>query len=339
MKRYVFFGLLVFATVASLKLYFYPPVLVKNIRSNTRFSQVIGDKVSPQTLPRVQKYVESAQGNEAEPKICRESREKLLTKKIDEIIADISDRRSNLDANCLTHDENVTSKDLAAAIYSSCQREELIAGRKKQECWQALVFFKAALVTKSFGSRSIEDADAETLVYLFMAKITQGEIRTPTEISALYDITDRLIELMPDSPSALKAAAIPRLVSDFENMTKGEALNPTVDAYVDEALRLNPNDPELQEVSVLRKLYEPGEKISVNKAEMLVQEKPASSLAQYFLAGALENSGRRKDAISAARRAADMEPENNRYQETLRKLQKGEKNAFMVQLGVNFDNL
>lgn len=339
MKKYIAVAFVVFVLVLTGRLFFKDNSQAKNIPAQAKFSQVIGEKLSPQTLPRVQKYVEVIHSQHAEPQICREARERRLTQRIDEIIRDIADRRTTIDLQCAVYDEDVTSKELAEAIYKNCQRDDLIAGRKKEECWQALVFFKAALVAHAFGEKDVNGADAETLVYLFMYKMSQGELRTPSEIAALKEITDRLIELMPDSPSVMKAAALPRVIGDFENFSKGTELDPTVDAYIDEALRLNPSDLELQEISLLRKLYEPSEKLSVQKAEMLVQSQPQSSLAQYFFAGALEHAGRHKEAISAARRAHELEPENNRYRRTLEKLQRGERGAFTVQLGVNFDNL
>jgi hypothetical protein len=338
MKKYLAVALAAFAVTIVYKVYFNSPPK-NNVAATTRFNQVIGNKVSPQTLPRVKEYVATVAAAQTEPEICRDSRNKLLTRKIEEIVADVTDRRTVFDATCLPFDEAVGAKDLADAIYKNCQREKLANDGAKQDCWQALTFFKANLVTKAFGARDLSEADAETLIYLFMAKISQGEYRTPAELDSLNDVTAHLLQLMPDSPSAYKAATIPRVVADFENMSKGGSLNPDADTYLEAALKLNPNDPELQEVSMIRKLYAPGEKISVDKATALVSEKPTSSMAQYFLAGAMENAGHHQEALAAAKRAHDLEPENSRYRETLQKLTRGEKRAFMIQLGIGFDNL
>jgi hypothetical protein len=337
-KSYLLIAVAAFALTIGYNVYF-KSAPKNNVGPRVRFNQVIGNRVSPQTVPRVKEYVEAVAAAQNEPDVCRESRDKLLTRRIEEIVADVADRRTSFDLSCLPFDEAVTTKDLADAIYKNCRREKLENPSAKQDCWQALTFFKANLVTKAFGARSISEADAETLIYLFMAKISQGEYRTPAELNSLNEVTEHLVQLMPDSPSAHKAATIPRVVADFENMSKGGALNPEVDAYLDSALKINPNDPELQEVSMVRKLYSPGEKISVDKAEALAGEKPDSSMAQYFLAGALENSGHHQEALAAAKRAHDLEPENSRYKETLQKLARGEKKAFMIQLGIGFDNL
>lgn len=280
--QYALVAFMVFAGTVMIRSYFSSSKQVVKLPETAKLREYVAAELPVSQAGAVKTYL-NAQSPNAEPSDCKLQRDRLLTDNFDRVIEDIVSRRVQFNPACQAFDARLATSSFAEMIYKNCKTPDVEDPAKKNQCAAALFFYKSALVANATRDQAISDMDAQTLSHHLFSMLGLGEMKTPGSLLRLEELTDRLIELLPNSPGAYKAALIPRLIQEM-NGSSVENTEKLV-AALDKARELNPNDPQVEDINLFL-LTRDGRDISVEKAEGVVSAHPESSAAQLFLAKA-----------------------------------------------------
>lgn len=279
--QYALVAVLFFTGVFFIKPYFSKSYQAVQLPEKAKLRDYISHQIPVKQAGSIQTYLNAQADGQAEPGDCKAQRDRILTASFDDLVADIEDRRILFNPACQVFDAKLASSSYADMIYRNCKSPDIDIAEKKNACMTGLFFYKSAVVAAATKNEPIEDMDVQTLSHNLFSMLGMGEMKTPESIAKLESLTNRLIDLLPNSPGAYKAALIPRMLTEMQNSSP-ENTSRLVDA-IDKARELNPNDPQIEDINLFL-LTREGRAVSLEKAESVVAQHPESSAAQLFLA-------------------------------------------------------
>ncbi len=279
--QYALVAVLFFAGVYFIKPYFSKSYQAVQLPEKAKLRDYVSHELPKKQAGTIQQYLNAQPDGQAEPDDCKAQRDRILTANMDQLMRDIGDRRILLNPACQVFDSKLASTSYSDMIYRNCKSPDVDEVLKKNACLTGLFFYKSAVVAAATKNQPVEDMDVQTLSHHLFSMLGQGEMKTPESVAKLESLTNRLMELLPNSPGAYKAALIPRLLQEVQNSNpeNTEALAQALE----KARELNPNDPQIEDINLFL-LTREGRTVSLEKAEGVVAQHPESSAAQLFLA-------------------------------------------------------
>lgn len=283
--QYALVAVMVFAGTLLIRSYFSSSNQAVKLPEQAKLREYVAAELPVKQASAVKTFLntQASTGGSIEPDDCKLQRDRLVGDSFERVLEDIQNRRLMFNPACQAYDARVATASFAEMIYRDCKSAEMVDVAKRNQCAAALFFYKSALVANATKSVAVRDMDAQTLSHHLFSMLGLGEMKTPAELSRLSEITDRLIEELPNSPGAYKAALIPRLIQEMNGSSPENTEK--LAAALDKARALNPGDAQVEDINLFM-LTRDGRDISVSKAEAVVAEHPDSSAAQLFLAKA-----------------------------------------------------
>lgn len=212
-----------------------------------------------------------------------------------------------------------------------------------QSCTNAFVLFRASANSWLHKDANIADIDdLRTLADILMGSAGEGNIDRFEQAAV------RMRELAPQMYEPLKANIIAKIMkaSSLEERSDSREFSNVISALerdIEEAKMLPQVDPELQEAIILAATRMGKER---DRMDRIVQELKSSGQSgptlDYYEAAVLWKNGRKDEALSQMRKLVKENQQNERFSETLKKLESNpdeSQKSFESRLSLNFDFL
>jgi hypothetical protein len=287
--KFGIFGLAVFVVVLSYKLYFGAPEGLK-LAEKARLREYVQAPLPKKDASRVQAFInrqtKTTASGAAEPAICSEQRKRILSVDTNELMNEVLAGRLNMANECKPFDVFLADRSFIEMIYANCGRKASENQKAHDDCATGLFFYKSILVSESNKSRDLRDLNAQALVHELFAALGTSNFKTPAAIEKMKQVTNRLKDLMPESPGVYKAAVIPQMIEGMDAMRAGLPTPEGLVTAIEEALTMNPGDQQVENMRLLLETRE-GIEVSLDKANALAAQNPESVSTQIFYARAL----------------------------------------------------
>ncbi len=205
------------------------------------------------------------------------------------------------------------------------------------EACAAALFLYRSLIT-NFATRDTDPKDINDPKILFekiYAKLNQSEI----DFASITPLTERYLELEPDSKEVQRIALLTRLFelesnsnAQKDNTALKTELEAIFDKYSDQSTT---SDPKVLELGIyLRTNGFTDLQSLLNESQKIITTRPEfSDLGHYLRSSVLWRDGKKTEALEEVQKALALKPKDPRYLETLTKLKKmepGEKGAYSM---------
>lgn len=217
----------------------------------------------------------------------------------------------------------------------------------------------AALMTAKTGSVAAiirpdadpKDLDATILLHLIADKFSNGDIfEHPERSLALVDA------LLNKEPSYLSGYKVKLLLLSMSSLNKEEHYKDEFEDTIEQARRLNANDPDLKEIALAEKgeIFKQSDEVNPPKKEnkefitYLDQEMtkhPKEWIYDYYKANAVYDNGRGNydEAVALVEKALKKAPNDTRLKQTLENLKSDDeskrKHPFIISIGFSLNDL
>jgi tetratricopeptide (TPR) repeat protein len=202
-------------------------------------------------------------------------------------------------------------------------------------CASALFLYRS-LIT-NFATRDTDPKDINDPKILFekiYAKLSQSEI----DFESITPLTDRYLELEPDSKEVQRIALLAKLfeLESNSNNQKDNALKTELEAIFDKySDQSTTSDPKVLELGIyLRTNGFTDAQSLLNESQKIITTRPEfSDLGYYLRSSVLWRDGKKTEALEEVQKALALKPKDPRYLETFNKLKKmepGEKGAYSM---------
>ncbi len=289
LMKFSIFGLFVFISLLTYRLYFQTPKGLK-LDEKARLREYVIAPLPKKEVSQVQKYVNHQMKFQppgaAEPAVCKEQRQRILSMASSDLMGEVLAGRLVIAAECKKFDGALADKSFVEMIYANCGRQASENQKAHDDCATGLFFYKSILVSQSNKGKDLRDLNTQSLVHELFADLGLANFKTPAAVERMKQITDRLVELMPDSPGAYKAAVIPQMIQAMDAIKSGQQPGESLYEAIERALAMSPGDEQIENVRNLMQTRE-GMEISLDKASALAASEPDSVSTQIFYAKAL----------------------------------------------------
>ena len=320
--KFGIFGLAVFVTVLTYKLYFGTPQGLK-LAEKARLREYVQAPLAKKEAKQVQMFLnrlaKTAPSGASEPTICSEQRKRILSVDTNELMTEVLAGRLNMANECKTFDVFLVDRSFIDMIYANCGRQASQNQKAHDDCATGLFFYKSILVSESNMGRDIRDLSAQALAHELFAALGTSNFKTPAAIEKLKQVTDRLKDLMPESPGVYKAAVIPQMIESMEAMRAGLPTPEGLVVAIEEALTMNPGDQQVESMRLLLETRE-GIEVSLDKANALAAQNPESVSTQIFYARALARHKNYEESKAIIEDLASRFPNDQSVVEAQRRL-------------------
>jgi hypothetical protein len=246
---------------------------------------------------------------ESASRFCEKFEMQVETLPLPSLLADLKDGKIKLPNMCES-DEATTR--LFQALRDSCSAEEL--KKEINGCEQNLFSYRARRIQLWAADQPVQSLSLEVIMQRFFgllnAELPMGQLRGED----LRDIARELKKRIPESgtPSRIEA------VSYFFDADPSPAGRLALRQALQEARRQNPEDWQIFEFQLMQEAQEDLGRYKQMIQRLLAQQ-PDSLIGVYHSACLLWKQKQKAQALDLFRKAADMDPKENRFRETYEK--------------------
>lgn len=338
LMKFVVFGAVAFMASFYYKRYLSEPKGLQ-LPDQVKLREYVQAPLSPREVSRVEAFLAQSTEKNTDTAdqgvaLCIEQRRRFLALSHDEILKEISLGRFVLSSPCAGADQQLVNSAFIDMIYKNCLQEKLNDTTAQENCASGLFFYKSILVSKSNQGRRLDELDSQSLIHELFADLGTGNMKTETSVDKMIQVTQRLIELMPNSPGAYKAALIPEVLKGVDSLKRGEDPPQSLLTALEKALQMNPNDPQLENIQNMI-LTRDGREISVEKAADLAASRADSVNTQLFYAKALARHKNYEEARAFLEATLQRFPNDVKLREAYQRLKErpNEFGQFEISLG------
>lgn len=234
-------------------------------------------------------------------------------------------------------------KDKCAAYMDmiSVPETEAIWNQQSEACMIALYFLRAKLSAENHKEKALSDITdlqllADRLVSTFSGLFVPGA--EVTKITDLREVGERILQIDKNLYGAAKVV----LFSDIMQATADAQFHSSEDfwrqaeTHLDRARRLNAQDLELDQMArIIRTRGFDPERVREEAREML-DKNPNAAEAYYYIGYAAWKTEQKEEALSALKRAMELDSDNKAYQRTWSAVQAPDANKDSFQITFQF---
>jgi hypothetical protein len=194
-------------------------------------------------------------------------------------------------------------------------------------CYMAVSLYRANLTEWLTKDQKLSDiTDPKVLSDKLAARLFENP-------AGAADVAERLLELEPELYPAAKVAAVSRFL-EAQTEGGGDTRNPVWNKLEDAIARMkkmNPSDPTATEMEIVAEIMRSQDPAGMrNRIEALREKNPA--LADYFTAWMEYKGNNTEGAVRLLEAMIAKGNQDPRVRQTLARIQKGEKDAFQMQI-------
>jgi tetratricopeptide (TPR) repeat protein len=278
------------------------------------------------------------------PRQCKTQWRQMIDTKLDDLSIAIKAGDIGFSQACIGEEQKVFAANNLVFHKMNCaaaMRDDTENGLKqREECLRFLAFYRAHIIDLATGrnEEDIKNYDAATLMNKILAFFSSG-MMDPKQAKYALKLVEALIAKEPDLYSAYKAKATILFINAVGN--GGTLDNEAFEQTVRECNSFNTGDPELDEVQLMKAAVANAENLA-EQIQAFIEANPDSAVGKYYSASSVWKQGDKAGAIRILEDALKIEPENERFKETLAKLQASApktEHLFESKLSVRFDDL
>ncbi|MBX3018801.1 MAG: hypothetical protein KF767_12995 [Bdellovibrionaceae bacterium] len=261
---------------------------------------------------------------------CEEERRVLFANSVDQLVDMIARRALTLRSECTPPVIGLDTGTCASFAESPDDETQ------RQGCQSFLMMARARVMDALTADWDHYDSmEIGVLVNKIVAQLTKQGALKPAEVEEWRKMTEALTRRLPNNPEAIKAHVMTYLNDAGEDPFGPES--PLWD-WVDRGLELAPTEPQLLEMKLFG---EARSEEALSRLSQYAKAHPEQGLPHYHLASYHWRQKDRANTLRELELALQLDPENQRYQETFRKAKNPrtgfDAKIFVVTIGFSWD--